>query len=129
MSVLATWLPCAILILTPLRGMYQDLQLNPWFPLMASTEWPFLTWALLVYVMVLPVFHYEWIRSAMPYRGIVSGHMLAIGFFVFAMLLGDRLSGYGTDPMRVVLIGGFAIAAMILFVFGRWLHSRMEVHS
>jgi len=128
-SVLATWFPCAVLILTPLRGIYQDHQLNPWFPLMAATEWPFLAWALLVYAMVLPVFQYEWIRSAMPWRGIVSGHLLAIGFFAFAILMGDRFLRYGNDPVRVWLISGFAIDSVILLVFGRWLHERMEVHA
>ena len=128
-TVLATWLPCAVLILTPLRGLFQDYLLNPWFPVMAPTERLFLVRALLVYALLLPVFQYEWIRSSMPYRGLVSGHMLAIAYFVFAALLAERFWRFGFDSGRWWLIGGFAVVSVILGLFGRWMHRRMEVCS
>ena len=130
-SVLATWLPCAVLILTPLRGLLQDQLQNPWFPLMAATEWPFLIWSLLAYVLVLPVFQYEWIRSAMPFRDIVSGHVLSFGFVVFAVLLGERFFMNSNPPLRWYSADWQPCGSnsMILGLFGRWMHDRLEVRS
>jgi hypothetical protein len=128
-SVLATWLPCSLLILTPVRALFQDAMQDSWFPLMASTEWPFLAWGLLLYAMVLSVFHHEWIRLSMPFRGLVSGHFLALSYFVFATLLSNRLWDHRTTAARYSLIGGIAIVSVILGVFGRWMHRRMEVIS
>ena len=126
-SVLATLLPCALLILTPLRSLYQESQQNPWFPLMASTEWPSLVTALALYAVVLPVFHYEWIRSSMSFAGLVSGHMLALACLVVAFMLGDRLTGFRPDSGRDWMLGGFALISVILAITGRWLHRRMEI--
>ena len=128
-SVTATWLPSVLLIQTPLRGMYQDYQLNPWFPLMASTEWPFLIWLFLVYGLALPLFHYEWIRSAMPYQGLLSGHLLAICYLITALSVEERLMLAPGNRPQWWLLGGFAVVSLIIGLFGRWAHRRMEVVS
>lgn len=128
-SVCLTWLPVLLLIMTPLRGLFQGAFQNPWFPLMASTEWPFLGWATLLYALILPVFHYEWMRSSTPFRGLVSGHVLAIGYLVIPCLMYHRLFGHGASPYRVGLIVAFGAVSLILAMFGRWIHQRMEVHS
>lgn len=128
-SVLATGLLCAVLIVTPLRGMFQNALQNPWFPLMAATEWPFLVWSLLVYAMVLPVVQYEWIRSATPYRDITSGHLLSLGFLTFAVLLANRFSAFDPLHLQMVFIAVFAMVPVSLGIFGQWLHRRMEVRS
>lgn len=128
-SVLATWLPCAVLILTPLRSSVQDYLLNPWFPLMSPTERPFLMWSLFLYFLLVPVFHYEWIRSSMPFRGVVNGHLLAVSYFVFAGLLTERFWQFSPDTARMWLAGGFVLVSAILGLFGCWMHRRMEVCS
>jgi hypothetical protein len=129
MSVMATWLPCAVLILTPLRGMIQNAFDNPWFPLMASTEGGWLWSNLLLYVMFLPVFQYEWIRSSSPFRGLVSGHFLAIAYGIFGVLLYDRFFGFQPDSAKYWLTGCFLLVSLILGLFGRWIHRRMEIFS
>ena len=126
-SVLATWLPCALLILTPLRSQYQDWMLNPWFPLAAGTEWRFLTQSLLCYGMLLPLFHYEWIRSSMPFQGRLNGHLLVIAYFVCGLYLWEKFWWVGTDLSRTCLFIGFISVSGILGLFGRWLHKRLEV--
>lgn len=126
-SVLATWVPCAVLILTPLRSQFQDWMQNPWFPLMASTESRFLTRSLLFYGMLLPIFHYEWIRSSMPFRGRVAGHLLVIAYFVIGLFLNERLWYFGMDLARTSMFLGFVTISVILGLFGYWLHKRLEV--
>ncbi len=126
-SVLATWVPCAVLILTPLRSQFQDWMQNPWFPLMAPAESRFLTRSLLFYGMLLPIFHYEWIRSSMPFRGRVSGHLLVIDYFVCGLFLTERLWYFGTDLARTSMFLGFITISAILGLFGYWLHKRLEV--
>ena len=125
-SVLITWLPAAILIVSPLRGQLQNALQNPWFPLMASTEWPYLCLVGLLYALVLPVFHYEWIRSAAPFRELISGHLLAIGYFVFAATVFDR---FWQMSHRWWIPACFMTVSLILGVLGRWLHQRIEVYS
>ncbi len=126
-SVLATWVPCAVLILTPLRSHFQDWMLNPWFPLMAPTESRFLTRSLLFYGMLLPLFHYEWIRSSMPFRGRVSGHLLVIAYFVCGLFLTERLWSFSVDLARTSMFLGFIAISAILGLFGYWLHKRLEI--
>jgi hypothetical protein len=128
-SVLATWVPCAVLILTTLRSQYQDWLQNPWFPVMASTEWRFLTGSLLFYGMLLPLFHYEWIRSATPFRGRVNGHVLAIAYVFFGLVLSQRLRHFDRDLVRNSLFFGFVMISAILGLLGRWLHQRLEVSA
>ena len=129
LSVLATWLPCAVLVLTPLRATFQDWLETPWFPLMASTEWPFVTDSLLCYVTLLPVFHYEWIRSAAPYRDSISGHLLSFALLTSVMILGARLLPIEHFYWRWCFLAGFAAVSTILGLIGRWVHQRIEVQS
>ena len=126
-SVLATWVPCAVLILTPLRSQFQDWMLNPWFPLMAPAESRFLTRSLLFYGMLLPLFHYQWIRSSMPFRGRVSGHLLVIAYFVCGLFLTERLWSFSVDLARTSMFLGFIAISAILGLFGYWLHKRLEI--
>lgn len=128
-SVLAVWLPSALLIFTSLRSQLQDAIENPWFPMMTSFEWSFPAWTLFAYALFLPLFHYEWMRSSTPFRGLVSGHLLAIGYFVFGLLVFEPVMSLQPYPARNLVLSGFAAISTVLGLFGGWLHQRLEVHS
>ena len=127
LSVLGVCLPGAVAILFSLRSRLQDLMLNPWYPLLAPDDGRFLAWGLLTYAIVLPVFHYEWIRSAAPFRGLVAGNMLALGLITFGLLLAEPLSRVGSNPVGRWMIGGFTVSSVLLGIAGRWVHRRIEV--
>ncbi len=85
-AVLAAWLPAAVLVWTGARGVVQDRLLqNPEFPIMADSEMLLpLKW-LLGYVVLLPIYHYAWIRGAQPTRGRLGG-VVAAGALVVGLL-------------------------------------------
>ena len=83
LAVLAVWAPAAIIVWTPLRGVAQDaLFRSPFFPVMAPREASVpLAW-LILYGLLVPAFHYAWIRSAQPARGGSGGAFVAAGLCV-----------------------------------------------
>lgn len=127
-SVLAAWLPASLLVWTGLRSDYQELMQNYWFPLMAETEGAFLLWSLLAYAVLLPSFHYCWIRAAQPMRGTVGGFAIAFGM-VFAALSIWNAVRVPSMPVWIVLwfSAGFVLAAISLCLGGFKLHRRLEV--
>lgn len=129
-GVLIVWLPPALAVWLGLRSHYQDDLENYWFPLMAETERPFPWWCLLGYAVLLPLFHYAWIRGAQPWRGLLAGYILAIGVVLAAFSIWN---GVRVPDMPVwtifMMAGGFAGAALSLFVGSRRLHRTLEVLS
>ncbi len=127
-SVLAVWLPAAFLVGSGLRSGFQDMLRNYWFPLMADTEWIFLIWSLLAYLVLIPAFHYSWIRAAHPTSGSRNGIVIATGI-VFASFSIWNSVRVPQMPTWIVLIyvGGFILAAVSLCIGGMKLHRQVEM--
>ena len=130
-SVLTVWLPMAALIWLPLRSSFQDTVFeNVYFPFMGPTERSLTLWCLATYFCLIPVFHYAWIRSSLPMRGIMSGHVLAVAAVValLSFWLGvPQWMCFGWP--NVVIIGAFLAAAFVLVLAGWRVHYRMEVRG
>ena len=130
-SALTVWLPMAALIWLPLRSSFQDAVMqNAYFPFMGPTERALTLWCLATYFCLIPVFHYAWIRSSLPRRGILSGHVLAAAAFaaLLAFWIGaPRWLRCGWPSIAIV--GAFAGAALVLLLSGRSVHDRMEVRG
>ena len=88
LSALAVWLPAALLVWTPLRSIVQDVVfLNAFFPIMAPRE-ASAPWMWLVgYGLLVPLFHYGWVRRAQPVHGGAAGPMLVAGVVVAIAVL------------------------------------------
>ena len=123
-SVLAVWLPAALIVWTPLRSILHDaIFRSPHFPIMAplekTTPLAWLAW----YVLLLPLFHYEWIRWAQPTRGAFGATLIQAGIVlvVYPLIV--------TSPWPSWLIrwapGG--LVALGAFIASRRLYSRLEV--
>ncbi len=129
-SVLAAWMPAAVLILLRFRSGFQEELNNFNFPLMAETEHSFVWWCLLAYGILVPLFHYAWIRGSQPSRGSASGFVIALGasFAAFSIWNGVRVPDM---PSWTVLImtSGFVLAASSLLIASRKLHRQLEVMS
>ncbi|MDA1051730.1 MAG: hypothetical protein O3C40_14770 [Planctomycetota bacterium] len=127
-SVLAVWLPAALLVWSGLRSDYQEMMQNYWFPLMAETEGAFILWSLLAYAVLLPVFHYCWIRAAQPTRGTTGGFAIAIGAVFGAFSIWNSVRVPDMPTWTVLLFaGGFVLATISLSLGGMRLHRRLEV--
>jgi hypothetical protein len=127
-AALAVWLPCALLVWSGIRSDFQELMASYWFPLMADTEKPFLLWCLLAYAVLLPVFHYCWIRAAQPTRGTAGGFAIAAGVVAAAFSIWNSVRVADMPTWIVVLLaGGFVAAAISLAVGGTKLHRQLEV--
>ena len=88
LAALAVWLPAALIVWTPLRGLVQDVVfLNPFFPIMAPMETSAPWMWLICYAVFIPLFHYEWVRRAQPVRGGSAGPMLAAAVIVTMAVL------------------------------------------
>ena len=127
-SVLVVWLPTAIAVWSGLRGRYQAGLENRWFPLMAEAERPYVLWCLLSYAVLLPVFHYAWIRGSQACRGSITGILLAMCVVVTALSIWNAVQ----VPLMPVwtqwlMAGGMVIAAVSLLIGGRRLHRSTEV--
>jgi len=126
--VLAVWLPIALIIWTPIRSIVQDkLFVSPYFPIMAIRE-AAVPWAWLGgYAILLPLFHYVWIRRAQPTRGGNGVVLLAIGV-VLAMAI---LMTFRWHPQwfRNLLWILSVIVILTNLIAGWLLHRRLEVHG
>jgi hypothetical protein len=80
LAVLVVWLPLALIVWLPIRSGVQDVLFgSPYFPLMMMRE-ASVPWAWLAgYAILLPLFHYVWIRRAQPLAGGDGVVLLAIG--------------------------------------------------
>ena len=127
-SVLVVWLPTAIAVWSDLRSHYQAGLGNQSFPLMAAAERPYVLWCLLAYAVLLPVFHYAWIRGAQASREPIAGVFLAMCVVVTALSIWNAVK----VPLMPVwtqwlMAGGMVIAAASLLIGGRRLHRSTEV--
>lgn len=124
LAVLAAWGPAAVILWGGLRSRLQQALLSPYFPVMAPREAPVpLVW-LAGYALLLPAFHYAWIRQAQPTRGRDGGVFLAVGLVVavFSVIAVDPAGWF-----RWPLWAAAAATALVLLAAGRRLHQRMEV--
>jgi len=130
-SVLMMWLPMAALIWLPIRSSFQDTVFqNACFPFMGPTERSLTLWCLATYFCLIPIFHYAWIRSSLPMRGVVSGHVLAAATVValLSFWLGvPQWLRFGWPSIAIV--GMFSSAAFVLLLVGWRVHYRMEVRG
>lgn len=88
LSVLVVWLPAALIVWLPARSVVQDkMFLSPYFPLMMTREASVPWFWLFGYAILLPMFHYVWIRRGQPTRGGNGAVLLAIAVVIAATTL------------------------------------------
>ncbi|MBN2182020.1 MAG: hypothetical protein JW715_08900 [Sedimentisphaerales bacterium] len=125
-SVLTVWLPVALIIWLPIRSAVQDkLFVSPYFPIMmmreASVPWVWLGG----YAILLPLFHYVWIRRAQPLRGGSGVILLAISVVIVIGIL----MLFRRHPLwfrfLIYVLSTVMIAASL--IAGRILHRNLEV--
>lgn len=126
LSVMAVWLPMALIVWLPVRSYVQDkLFISPYFPLMmireASVPWFWLAG----YAILLPLFHYVWIRRAQPLRGENGVVFLSMGVvIVIATLMSFR---WHTLWFRILIYMLSAVIIVTSLIAGRILHRNLEV--
>jgi hypothetical protein len=128
LAVAPVWLPMALIVWLPVRSVVQDkLLVSPYFPIMrireASVPWAWLAG----YAVLMPLFHYVWIRRAQPLRGGNGVVLLAIGV-VIAM---STLMSFRWHPQwfRILLWILSAVVVGTALIAGRLLHRQLEVHG
>ena len=129
-SVLAVWLPMALCLWLPIRsGVQGHAFINPYYPLMYGREMT-LPWLWLYeYGLLLPLFHYVWIRHAQPMRdnseslGAVAIAIQTVG------IAGYVLMSFLWHPLwfKVVVVLLSALMILTILIVGRLLHRSMEV--
>ena len=130
LSVLTAWLAASLVLWTGLRSAAHDALGSPYFPIMAPHEaWLPLIW-LALYVLLVPAFHYLWIRRSQPTRGRHGGSLL-VGGIVVAVLVGmERMYFIRDDGWLAWLIGALYIIVVACQVLGgRTLHRSLEVRA
>ncbi len=130
LSASVVCLPSALFILSGLRSQCQAALGNPWFPLFAANERVFVAWCLLEYAVLLPVFHYMWVRESQMTRDptsgfVVAGCVVAAGFSVWA---GVRMAMM-PHWTQWLIAGGLLTAGAALLIAGRALNRTREVMS
>lgn len=125
LCVLAVWLPASLTVWSGLRGHWQGtIMANPWFPVMVPAEMAVPWLWLALYAVVIPVFHYGWIRAAQPTRDLGAG-MFLMAALVFCVLM--LFMGFPTPWFRWVVCGGGVGVVLAALIGGKRLHRRMEV--
>lgn len=129
LSVLAAWLPAALIVWTGLRSALHDRVLeSPYFPIMAPSEMQApLVWLALSPLFVV-AFHYTWIRSGQSTRGGSGGALAALAMLialVTAISMPQALHGW------FAWFTGIAYLAVVIsfLLGGRILHRSLEVRS
>jgi len=126
LAVVVVWLPAALLVWLPVRSAVQDnLFMSPYFPLMRGREMAVPFFWLFGYGILLPVFHYVWIRRAQPTRGGNGAVLLAIGVVIAGIVLMD----YRWHPewFQILVWIVSAVMASAALVGGLLLHRMLEV--
>ena len=126
-AVLTVWLPVGLIVWTPLRSLVQDgLFKSPYYPGAAFLDRWLPLQIMAAYALLLPVFHYAWIRLAHPSRGRMGGVLLAAGFVCAAVVTGGFVhwSDRSTGALFLVLVG---IVVLLLLTWSWRLHRRVEV--
>jgi hypothetical protein len=129
LSIVVSWLPASLIVWTGLRSLLQDnLFQSRYFPLLA----PFEIWAPFVWLgialLLMPAFHYAWIRNAQSTRGEFGGYAISIGLLIALQMSFDMaFSVYGW----LAWLSGFAYVVMwaCLVIGGRILHRSLEVRA
>ena len=129
LSAMAAWLVAGSILWSGLRSLVQDqLQHNPFFPIMAPREFSAPLLWLGIYLLLIPAYHYVWIRRAQPTRGSLSG------YFVIIVLLAALLVGfdmvYYLDGWFAWLAGASYALVVACLILGSWLlHRKLEVRA
>jgi ABC-type antimicrobial peptide transport system permease subunit len=126
LCVLAVWLPMALCLWLGIRSNIQDhVIISPYYPLLGAREMALpLSW-LCVYALLLPMFHYVWIRRAQPTKGRDGALLIAVGLVVVAgTLVSFRQHADWFKGVTYVLFGIMTLTALWA---GRVLHRTMEV--
>jgi hypothetical protein len=125
LSVLAVWLPVALIIWLPIRSGVQEGFRSPYFPIMMLRE-AGVPWAWLAgYAILLSLFHYVWIRRAQPLRGENGVVLLAIGVVVVIAILMSFRWHYDWFRMLCYVLAGVTVVTTL--VAGRILHRTVEM--
>ncbi len=126
LAVLVVWLPAALIVWLPIRSELQEkLLFSPYFPIMQVRE-AVVPWAWLAgYGILLPLFHYVWIRRAQPLAGGDGVVLLAVGTVVVVGTL--MLFGWLPYWFRMLawILAGIVTATNL--VAGLLLHRTMEI--
>ncbi len=128
-TILAVWLPAALIIATPLRGVVQDrLYHSPYYPLMRPREAMVVFQWLLWYAVLFPPFHYACVRhpSASGANGYVVALAAVLTLFIFC--LNQYTPGGQAHSLPQIGNTVSIFVALIAMVAGRRLHREMEVH-
>ena len=130
LSVLCVWLPCALIIWLGVRSGFQQAFGNFNFPLMAPKEYAFPLWCLLAYGVLVPIFHYAWIRGGQSMRGSASGFVLAAAAVLVAFSIWNGVRVPDMPGWTIVaMAGGFVVTALSLLIAARKLHRQLELVS
>ncbi len=125
-SVLIVLLPIAIVIWLPVRSVIQDkLYRSPYFPLMMVRESLVPSFWLLIYAVLVPLFHYVWIRRAQPTRGGTGAVLLAIAVVISASSL--MTFRWHQDWLKVLLWITSTVMTITALTGGLLLHRKLEV--
>ena len=125
-SVLAVWLPMALIVWLPVRSFVQDkLFISPYFPLMMIREAQVPCVWLAGYAILLTLFHYVWIRRAQPLRGENGIVFLAISVVIVV----GTLMLFRWHPLWFGILIYVLSTVMVVtcLVAGRILHRNLEV--
>lgn len=128
LTVLAVWLPMAVIVWAPIRSTLQDkLFASPYFPIMSMRE-ASVPWAWLAgYAILLSLFHYVWIRRAQPMRGGNGVVLLAIGVVIaMATLMSFR---WHSPWFKTLVCTLSVVIVATTLIAGRLLHRQLEVHE
>jgi len=129
LSILLAWLVASLMLWTGLRSLLHDRLLHsPYFPIMAPREtWVPMVW-LGLYVLLVPAFHYAWIRRAQPTKGRQGGNFVVIGLLA-ALLVGLNTARY-LDGWFAWLSGALYVPVVVCLILGgRALHRSLEVRA
>lgn len=129
-AVFCVWAPGAVAVATPLRSLVQDhVFRSPYYPMMAMEERALPLMWVVAYAVLLPPFHYIWIRDAQPRLEGYSGRLLAVGLVVAAFVVTSTASAplRDADWFGPVLAKVGGAVSFVLFVTGWILHRTAEV--
>lgn len=126
LAVLTVWLPLALIVWLPIRSNVQDVLFrSPYFPIMMLREATVPCAWLMGYALLLPLFHYVWIRRAQPLAGGDGVVLLAIGTVIVVGIF--RLFGWFPHWFWILLWTFAAIVTVTNVTAGFYLHRTMEV--
>jgi hypothetical protein len=129
LSIVAGWLPAALIVWTGLRSAVHDhLFQSPYFPIMAPCETSTPLGWLGLYLLLAAMFHYVWIRLAHPSKG-GQGGFDALLVVLFALLAVSNMGALGSG-CGVWLLGiSYAVVLVAFVLGGRVLHRSLEVRA